>query len=84
MNTLRETFLEELADIYDAEKQLVKALPKMAKAAQNEQLKEGIEEHLEQTQEHVQRLEQVFEHFCEKAKSRKCKARPLCSRKARI
>ena len=64
MSTLRETFLEELSDIYDAEKQLVKALPKMAKAAQNEQLKQGFEEHLEQTQEHVQRLEQVFEHFC--------------------
>jgi ferritin-like metal-binding protein YciE len=74
MNTLRETFLLELADIYDAEKQLVKALPKMAKAAENDQLREGIEEHLEQTQEHVQRLEQVFEQFGEKAKARKCKA----------
>lgn len=74
MNTLRETFLEELADIYDAEKQLVKALPKMAKAAENDQLREGFEEHLEQTQEHVQRLEQVFEHFGEKAKAKKCQA----------
>lgn len=72
MNTLRETFLQELADIYDAEKQLVKALPKMAKAAQNDQLREGIEEHLEQTEEHIQRLEQVFEQFGEKAKARKC------------
>jgi ferritin-like metal-binding protein YciE len=74
MNTLRETFLEELADIYDAEKQLLTALPKLVKAAQNEQLKEGFEEHLEQTEEHVQRLEQVFEQFGEKAKARKCKA----------
>jgi ferritin-like metal-binding protein YciE len=74
MNTLRETFLEELADIYDAEKQLVKALPKMAKAAENDQLREGFEEHLEQTEEHVQRLEQVFEHFGEKAKAKKCQA----------
>ena len=74
MSTLRETFLEELADIYDAEKQLVKALPKMAKAAQNEQLKQGFEEHLQQTQEHVQRVEQVFEHFGQKAKAKKCKA----------
>jgi ferritin-like metal-binding protein YciE len=74
MNTLRETFLQELADIYDAEKQLVKALPKMAKAAQNDQLKQGFEEHLQQTQEHVQRLEQVFEHFGQKAKSKKCQA----------
>lgn len=73
MNALRETFLQELADLYDAEKQLVKGLPKMAKAAENEQLREGFEEHLEQTQEHVQRLEQVFEHFGEKAKARKCR-----------
>lgn len=74
MNTLRQTFLLELADIYDAEKQLVKALPKMAKAAENDQLREGIEEHLEQTLKHVQRLEQVFQQFGEKAKARKCKA----------
>jgi ferritin-like metal-binding protein YciE len=74
MSTLRETFLEELADIYDAEKQLVKALPKMAKAAENEQLKEGFEEHLEQTEEHVRRVEQVFEHMGQKAKAKKCRA----------
>jgi ferritin-like metal-binding protein YciE len=74
MNTLRETFLQELADIYDAEKQLVKALPKMAKAVQNEQLREGIQEHLEETEEHVQRIEQVFKHFGEKARAKKCKA----------
>src|SRR5438046_5529827 len=74
MSTLRETFIEELSDIYDAEKQLVKALPKMAKAAQNEQLKQGVEEHLEQTQEHVQRLEQVFEHFGQKVKGKRCPA----------
>ena len=74
MSTLRDTFLEELADIYDAEKQLVKALPKMAKAAQNEQLREGFEEHLEQTEEHVRRVEQVFEQFGQKAKAKKCKA----------
>jgi len=74
MSTLRETFLQDLADIYDAEKQLVKALPKMAKAAQNEELRKGIEEHLEQTEEHVQRVEQVFEALDQKAKSKKCKA----------
>ena len=55
---LRETFLEELADIYDAEKQLVQAL----------------QEHLEQTKEHVTRLDQVFEFFEKKAKAKKCKA----------
>ena len=74
MNTLRETFLEELADIYDAEKQLIKALPKMVKAAENDQLREGFEEHLQQTEEHVRRVEQVFERFGEKAKAKRCKA----------
>ena len=74
MSTLRETFLQDLADIYDAEKQLVKALPRMAKAAQNEELRKGIEEHLEQTEEHVQRVEQVFEALEQKPKAKKCKA----------
>jgi len=74
MKTLRETLLEELGDIYDAEKQLLKALPKMAKAAQHEELRQGFEEHLDQTEEHVQRLEQVFEHLGEKAKGKRCKA----------
>ena len=74
MSTLRETFLEELADVYDAEKQILKALPKMAKAAQHEELKRAFEEHLEQTEEQVQRLEQVFEIMGEEAKGKKCKA----------
>ena len=74
MSTLRETFLDELADVYDAEKQILKALPKMIKAAEHEQLKEGFQEHLEQTEEHVNRLEQVFEHMGEKAKAKKCQA----------
>jgi ferritin-like metal-binding protein YciE len=72
MNSLRETFLEELADLYDAEKQLVKALPKMAKAAVHDELREGFEEHLEQTEEHVSRLEEVFEKMGAKAKSKRC------------
>jgi ferritin-like metal-binding protein YciE len=74
MSTLRETFLDELADVYDAEKQLLKALPKMAKAAQSEELREAFEEHLEETQRHVERLEQVFEAFEQPAKGKKCKA----------
>ncbi len=74
MSTLRETFLDELADIYDAEKQLVKALPKMAKAAKNQELKQGFQTHLEETEGHVERLEQVFEQFGAKAKAKKCKA----------
>ena len=68
MSTLRETFVEELADLYDAEKQLIKALPKMAKAASHEELKEAFETHLEETENHVSRLEQVFESIGEKAK----------------
>jgi len=50
MSTLRETFLDELGSIYDAEKQLLKALPKMAQAAENEDLRRAFEEHLEQTE----------------------------------
>jgi ferritin-like metal-binding protein YciE len=74
MSALRETFLDELADVFDAEKQLLKALPKMAKAAQHEELREAFESHLEETQGHVERLEQVFEIFGEPAKGKKCKA----------
>jgi len=74
MAELRETFIDELKDLYDAEKQLVKALPKMAKAAQDESLKEAFQSHLEETQEHVQRLEQVFKIFGEEPRAKKCKA----------
>jgi ferritin-like metal-binding protein YciE len=74
MSKLRETFLKELMDVYDAEKQLTKALPKVAKAAEHEELKTAIEEHLEETEEHVERVERVFEIIGENAKSKKCKA----------
>jgi ferritin-like metal-binding protein YciE len=74
LETLQELYLEELQDIYDAEKQLVKALPKMAKTAKNEELKAAFEQHLEQTEEHVSRLERVFEELGEKPKGKKCKA----------
>ena len=74
MSKLRETFLDELADLYDAEKQLVKALPKMAKAAKHDELRDAFETHLEETEEHVRRLEQVFKAFGEKPKGKKCKA----------
>ena len=73
METLQELYLEQLKDIYDAENQLMKALPKMAKAATNEELRAAFEQHLEQTQEHVSRLEQIFEELGEKAKGQKCK-----------
>jgi ferritin-like metal-binding protein YciE len=74
MSALKETLLNELADVYDAEKQLLKALPKMAKAASDEDLKDAFESHLEETEEHVQRLEKVFEMFGQSAKGKKCKA----------
>ena len=63
MDTLSELLQDELKDIYDAEKQLTKALPKLAKKATAEDLKEAFEEHLRQTEEHVERLEQAFEHL---------------------
>ncbi|HEX3720944.1 MAG TPA: ferritin-like domain-containing protein [Verrucomicrobiae bacterium] len=74
MSKLRETFLEEAADIYDAEKQLIRALPKMAKAAEHPELKEAFESHLSETEEHVRRLERIFEIFGHKARAKKCKA----------
>jgi ferritin-like metal-binding protein YciE len=69
---LRELYIDELRDIYNAETQLVKALPKMAKAATNEQLRSGFEEHLEQTRGHVSRLDQIFEELDEKPTGKKC------------
>ena len=74
MKDLNELFLEELADIYDAEKQLIKALPKMAEKANSPELQSAFEDHLEQTQEHVRRLEEVFELFEQKPKGKKCEA----------
>jgi len=73
MDTLSELLQDELKDIYDAEKQLTKALPKLAKKATAEDLKEAFEEHLRQTEEHVERLEQAFEHLGIPAKGKKCK-----------
>jgi len=70
--TLRELYVEELKDIFSAENQLTKALPKMAKAASSEELREGFEDHLEQTKQHVERLEQVFEMLEESPGGKKC------------
>jgi ferritin-like metal-binding protein YciE len=71
-DSLRELYVNELKDLYNAETQLVKALPKMAKAASNAELRQGFEEHLRQTSEHVSRLEQIFEKLGEKATGKKC------------
>jgi ferritin-like metal-binding protein YciE len=70
---LKELYIDELKDLYSAENQLVKALPKMAKAASSDELRQGFEEHLEQTKEHVQRLEKIFQALGESPKGKKCK-----------
>ena len=74
MKTLKDLFLDELADIYDAEKRIVKALPKLAKAATCDDLKDAIQAHLKETEGHVTKLEQVFQSFDEKPKGKTCEA----------
>jgi ferritin-like metal-binding protein YciE len=69
---LKELYIEELKDLYNAENQLVKALPKMAKAASSEELEAGFEKHLEQTRGHVERLERIFRALGENPKGKKC------------
>ena len=70
--TLHDAFIDELRDTYDAEKQLTKALAKLAKSASNSQLREAFETHLEETRGHVERLEQVFESLDEKTRGKHC------------
>jgi ferritin-like metal-binding protein YciE len=72
VGTLHDAFIDELRDTYDAEKQLTKALPKLAKAASNPKLRQAFETHLEETQGQVERLEQVFESLDEKARGKHC------------
>ena len=74
LETLKELYVNELRDLYNAENQLVKASPKMAKGASSDELKEAFEKHLEQTKVHVQRLEEVFEELGEKTKGKTCQA----------
>jgi len=70
---LKELYIDELKDLYSAENQLVKALPKLAKAVASEELRAGFEEHLEQTRGHVSRLERIFKSLGENPKGKKCK-----------
>jgi ferritin-like metal-binding protein YciE len=70
--SLHDAFIDELRDAYDAEKQLIKALSKMAKAATAEDLRSAFEGHLEETKGHVERLEQVFEWLEEKVRGKHC------------
>jgi ferritin-like metal-binding protein YciE len=74
MNTLEELFLDSLADMYYAENQLVKALPKMAKAATYEPLREAFEKHLTETEGHVEKVASVFKAFGKNPKTKKCPA----------
>ena len=72
--SLKQLYVGELKDLFSAENQLVKALPKMAKAASSDELRAGFEEHLEQTKGQVQRLEEIFESLDESPKGKKCVA----------
>lgn len=71
-DSLRQLYVDELKDLYSAETQLVKALPKMAKGSSNAELRQAFEEHLRQTSEQVSRLEQIFEMLQEKPTGKKC------------
>jgi len=74
MESLQDLFVEDLKDLYSAETQLTKALPKMAKAATNPDLKQAFETHLAETQVQIERLEKIFEELDESPKGKKCKA----------
>ena len=73
LKTLRELYVHELKDIYSGEKQIVKALPKMVKAAAHEELSAGFEEHLAQTEQQIERLEKILEGLGESTRGEKCK-----------
>jgi ferritin-like metal-binding protein YciE len=73
INSLEKLYVEELRDIYNAENQLLKALPKMAKHASSDSLREAFKEHLEQTETHVDRLEEIFDELDQDPKGKVCK-----------
>ncbi len=74
METMEDLFLDQIEDLYDAEQRLVKALPKMAKAANSSELRQAFESHLQQTQGHVSRLERVFPELGKEPKGKTCDA----------
>lgn len=74
LKSLEDLFVNELRDLYSAEKQILQALPKMAKAASSEELQAAFEEHLQQTETHVERLENIFEQLEISSRGKKCKA----------
>src|SRR5436190_1479461 len=73
MSNLQDLLVENLKDLYSAETQLIKALPRVAKAVESEELRTAVQQHLKQTEVHAQRLEQVLGKMGEKAKGKKCK-----------
>ena len=73
LDTLKDLYIHELKDLFSAEQQLVKALPKMAKAASNKELAIGFQQHLEQTKEHAQRLQQILSSHKQTTRGPKCK-----------
>jgi ferritin-like metal-binding protein YciE len=73
LESLHDLYIIELKDLYDAENRIIKALPKMAKAAHSQDLRNAFEHHLEQTRRHAQRLEQIFQQLDESPKGEKCK-----------
>jgi ferritin-like metal-binding protein YciE len=73
MNDLQKLFVTELSDIYDAEQQIVKALPEMAKVAKSPELRDAFNRHLEQTKNHVRRVEEVFRNIGEEPTRKSCK-----------
>ena len=73
LQTLTDLYIHELKDLYSAEQQLIKALPKMAKAATNQELAAGFQKHLEQTKEHTRRLEQILSGHKQTTRGAKCK-----------
>src|SRR5690242_5723203 len=73
LRSLRDLYVDELKDLYSAENQILKALPKMAQAASSSQLQQGFNDHLEQTRGHVQRLDTIFNRLGAKPTGKKCK-----------
>jgi ferritin-like metal-binding protein YciE len=73
IDSLRKLYVEELKDLYSAEKQILQSLPRMAKKATNPQLRAGFEEHVRQTEEQVKRLDRIFEGLGKSPRGKKCK-----------
>ncbi|HEY9420013.1 MAG TPA: ferritin-like domain-containing protein [Thermoanaerobaculia bacterium] len=74
IDSLRKLYIEELKDIYSAEKQLIQAMPRMAKKTKNEKLRKGFEQHLETTRMQLERLDRIFEMIGKAPRGKKCKA----------